>query len=170
MPGSVDKPGQPLHKFSGFTAAAWQCHPESRGTLTIQSTDPTVQPRIDPQYFDQEIDRKIIIEGVKMLREIYSQAAFRNLWEEEMIPGKHISSDADIWDQVRKTGGTVFHCVGTCRMGKDKYSVVTPHLKVHGTENLRIVDASIMPKITSANTNAASLMIGMKGSSLILKA
>ncbi len=169
MPVSVDKPGDPLHHYSGFTAAAWQCHPASRGTLKIQSADPFVQPYIDPRYFAEEIDRKVIVEGVKMLREIYNQNAFRNLWEKEMSPGSEARTDNEIWDEVRKGGGTVFHCVGTCRMGTDDEAVVDPELKVRGVENLRVIDASVMPTITSANTNAASLMIGMKGSSLVLR-
>ena len=168
MPGSVDKPGEPMHTYSGFTASAWQCHPASRGVLKIQSKDPFLQPHIDPRYFVEEIDRKTIVEGVKMLRDIYNQQAFRDLWDVEMVPGADVRTDAQIWDEVRKSGSTVFHCVGTCRMGTDQEAVVDPKLRVHGVENLRVIDASVMPTITSGNTNAASLMIGMRGASFLL--
>lgn len=168
MPLSVDKPGAPLHKYSGFTASVWQCHPKSRGTVQIQSPDPFEQPRIEPNYFGEAEDRKVIVEGVKILREIYSQPSFRGLWDEEVIPGKDVQTDEQIWDHVRHNGGTVFHPVGTCRMGSDADSVVDPNLKVRGLENLRVIDASVMPRITSANTNAPTFMIAEKGSAAIL--
>jgi choline dehydrogenase len=143
MPLSVDRPGLPLHRYSGFTAAVWQCHPRSRGEIRIRSADPHAAPRIETRYFEQEHDRKVLIDGVKILR-------------------------AEIYDFVRTTGGTVFHCVGSCRMGSDADSVVDPALRVRGVEALRVIDASVMPTITSANTNAASIMIGEKGADLVL--
>lgn len=169
MPLSVDKPGTPLHRYSGFTASFWQCHPESRGTVHIQSPDHTVQPRIAPNYLSSELDRNVMVEGVKLLRAIHAQSAFRPLWEEEKVIGEQVQSDADILTAVRMMGGTVFHPVGTCRMGIDKGSVLDPQLRVRGVEGLRVIDASAMPKITSANTNAAALMIGEKGAGLILE-
>ena len=168
MPLSVDKPGTPLHRYSGFTASVWQCHPTSRGTVTIRSANPLEAPRIEPRYFSEHKDRRTIIEGVKILREIYRQSAFEKLWDFEVMPGKEAQSDAAIFDFVRQTGGTVFHCVGTCRMGSDATSVVDPHLRVRGVRGLRVIDASVMPTITSANTNAASVMIGERGADLIL--
>jgi choline dehydrogenase len=168
MPLSVDKPGDPLHAYSGFTAAVWQCHPASRGTIQITSSDPLASPRIEPRYLATELDRKTIVAGVKLLREIYRQPAFRDLWEAEVLPGDAARSDDEILDFARRHGGTVFHCVGTCRMGSDPRSVVDPELRVRGVERLRVVDASVMPAVTSANTNAASLMIGEKGAAVIL--
>lgn len=167
MPLSVDKPGTPLHRYSGFTASVWQCHPESRGSIHVDSTDPFAAPRVSPRYFERDIDRKTIVEGVKIVRQINRQPAFRELWDEEIIPGSSARSDEEIWDAVRSMGGTVFHAVGTCRMGADSASVVDPELKVRGVEGLRVIDASVMPKITSANTNAATLMIGEKGAAMI---
>jgi choline dehydrogenase len=167
MPLSVDKPGDPLHAFSGFTAAVWQCHPASRGRIQIASGDPLAAPRIEPRYLSEEIDRKTIVAGVNMLREIYQQPAFRDLWETEVLPGASAKSDSDILDFVRRHGGTVFHCVGTCRMGSDNRAVVDAELRVRGVERLRVIDASVMPTVTSANTNAASLMIGERGAALI---
>lgn len=169
MPLSVDKPGEPLHPYSGFTASVWQCHAESRGYLAIRSTDPYDQPTIMPNYFAESLDRKTIVAGLRMLREIFQQPSFRDLWDVEMLPGPAADSEADLWTFASSMGGTVFHCVGTCRMGEDQNSVVDSRLRVRGVDGLRVIDASIMPLITSANTNATSLMIGEKGASLILE-
>jgi len=168
MPLSVDKPGDPLHTYSGFTASAWQCHARSRGQLAIRSVDPFEQPRIEPNYFAEEIDRKTIVAGLKILREIYRQKSFRDLWDVEVIPGEAAGNDDGLWQFARDTGGTVFHCVGTCRMGNDDASVLDPQLRVRGIERLRVIDASVMPQITSANTNATSLMIGERGAALVM--
>jgi choline dehydrogenase len=171
MPLSVDKPGDPLHRYSGFTAAVWQCHPGSRGRLAIRSTDPAVAPTIEPRYLDDPLDRRIIVAGIRMLRDIYAQPAFRDLFDVEMLPGPDAKSDDDLLAFARNGGGTVFHCVGTCRMGAagDPTAVVDAKLRVRGVEALRVVDASVMPQVTSANTNAASLMIGEHGARLILE-
>jgi choline dehydrogenase len=168
MPLSVDKPGDPLHSYSGFTASVWQCHGQSRGQLAIRSADAFDQPRIEPNYFAEEMDRKTVVAGLQMLRDIYRQKSFRDLWDIEMVPGDAVDDPAGLWDFARTTGGTVFHCVGTCRMGSDERSVVDPRLRVRGVENLRVIDASVMPLITSANTNATSLMIGERGAALML--
>ncbi|BBK35234.1 alcohol dehydrogenase [Allostella sp. ATCC 35155] len=167
MPLSVDRPGTPLHRYSGFTASLWQCHPRSRGMLAIASADPREQPRIEPRYFSDPHDRKVIVAGVRMLREIYAQSPFREFWDEEVMPGPTVGTDEEIFEFVRTTGGTVFHCVGTCRMGEDEGAVVDPALRVRGVEGLRVIDASVMPTVTSANTNAASLMIGERGAALV---
>ena len=168
MPLSVDKPGEPLHRYSGFTASAWQCHARSRGTLAIRSTDPFDQPRIAPNYFAEEIDRKTLVGGMIILRDIFSQKSFRDLWDIEVAPGPEAAEPTSLWEFARRTGGTVFHCVGTCRMGSDDRAVLDPQLRVRGVDGLRVIDASVMPRITSANTNAASLMIGEKGAALLL--
>ena len=169
MPLSVDKPGLPTHTYPGFTASVWQCHPASRGNIEIVSADPAAQPKISPNYFSEDIDRKVIVDGVNIVRKIHSQPSFSDLWEEEMMPGNSFATDEQIWGRVREKGSTVFHCVGTCRMGSDDKAVVSPDLKVWGVGGLRVIDASVMPKITSANTNAATLMIGEKGAQAILE-
>jgi choline dehydrogenase len=169
MPLSVDKPGDPLHDYSGFTAAVWQCHPASRGRVRIRSADPRAAPRIETGYLAEALDRKTIVAGLRMLREIYRQPAFRDLWAEEILPGPGAESDRALLDFAREKGGTVFHCVGTCRMGADADAVVDPELRVRGVERLRVIDASVMPVVTSANTNAASLMIGERGADLVLR-
>ena len=170
MPLSVDKPGDPLHAYSGFTAAVWQCHPASRGRIRIRSSDPLAPPRIETNYLAEEADRKAIVAGVKMLREIYRQPAFRDLWEAEVLPGAAADSDESILQFARTHGGTVFHCVGSCRMGSDATAVVDPELRVRGVERLRVIDASVMPTVTSANTHAAALMVGEKGADLVTRA
>ncbi|TCT08579.1 GMC family oxidoreductase [Paralcaligenes ureilyticus] len=168
MPLSVDKPGTPLHDYPGFTASACQCRPASRGRLQIRSADPLAPPRIETRYLSEEIDRSTLAAGVEMLREIYSQPAFRELIDGEVLPGSHRKTRSDLVNFAREAGGTVFHPVGTCRMGSDRDAVVDPTLKVRGVQRLRVIDASIMPEIVSANTNAASIMIGEKGADLIL--
>lgn len=169
MPLSVDKPGTPLHDYPGFTASACQCRPASRGRLQIQSSDPLQAPRIETRYLSEELDRNTLAAGVEMLREIYNQPAFRDLVEAEVLPGAQRRTRQEITDFAREAGGTVFHPVGTCRMGSDDAAVVDPALKVRGVQRLRVIDASVMPEIISANTNAASIMIGEKGADLVLR-
>ncbi len=168
MPLSLDKPGDPLHRYSGFTTVVWQCHPESRGTLEIRSADPAEAPRIRPNYLGHEHDRKVIVEGFRIAREIHARPPFSTLCDAEIVPGPEVRTDADALEFARGTGSTVYHPVGTCRMGIDADAVVSPSLAVHGVEGLYVADASVMPKITSANTNAPTLMIGEKAADLIL--
>ena len=168
MPLSVDKPGEPLHNYPGFTASVLQCHPKSRGSLRIKTTDPKEQAEIRPEYLSEKIDRDVTVEGIKMIRDIFNQPSFKNLWDKEILPGESIKSDNEILSWVKNNGGTVFHAVGTCRMGSDERSVVDEKLKVRGIENLRVIDASIMPNITSGNTNAPTIMIAEKAADMIL--
>jgi len=168
MPLSVDKPGTPLHDYPGFTASASQCRPASRGRLQIRSVDPLDAPMIETRYLSEEIDRQTLAAGLDMLRDIYHQPSFRDLIDTEMLPGSARKSRADLLEFARECGGTVFHAVGTCRMGSDTRAVVDPALRVQGVQRLRVIDASVMPEMVSANTNAASIMIGEKGADLIL--
>ncbi|WP_227269840.1 GMC family oxidoreductase [Roseobacter weihaiensis] len=167
MPLSVDKPGKPLHPYSGFTTSFWQCHPESRGSIHINSVDPSRDPTIRMNYFEAQRDRDVTLEGLKTLREIYRQPAFRDLWNREVIPGDANSTDEELMNAIRTHATTVYHLVGTCRMGSDANAVVDPELRVNGVEGLRVVDASVIPKITSANTNAATYMIAEKAAGII---
>jgi choline dehydrogenase len=168
MPLSVDKPGDPLHDYSGFTSSACQCRPVSRGRIAIRSTNPMESPRIDANYLAEELDRKTLVAGMRLLREIYAQPAFRNLIAAEVLPGSQRQSDAELLDFARSAGGTVFHPIGTCRMGSDDHAVVDPQLRVRGVVGLRVIDASVMPEMISSNTNAAAIMIGEKGAALVL--
>jgi len=167
MPLSVDKPGTPLHRYPGFTVSYWQCHPESRGRVAINSADPFDDPQIEMNYLSTPKDCAVMTEGLKMVRQIYDQTPFSSQWKEELIPGRDITSDEAILDSIRQNASTVYHPVGTCKMGNDDNSVVDSELRVKGIEGLRIVDASVMPKITSANTNAATYMIAAKAASMI---
>jgi choline dehydrogenase len=167
MPLSVDKPGTPLHDYPGFTASACQCRPVSRGRLRIRSANPADAPRIETRYLSEQLDRDTLAAGIEMLRDIYNQPAFKGLVDAEVLPGPARKTRQDLLDFAREAGGTVFHPVGTCRMGSDDKAVVSPSLKVQGVQRLRVIDASVMPEITSANTNAASIMIGERGASLV---
>ncbi|OZI54788.1 GMC family oxidoreductase [Bordetella genomosp. 4] len=168
MPLSVDKPGDPLHGFSGFSASATQCRPDSRGTVEIRSADPFDPPRIVSNYLTEPHDIKVLVAGLRMLREIYHQPAFREFTAgEEYMPGGGLQNEQDLAQFARERGGTVFHVSGTCRMGSDAQAVVDPALRVQGVDRLRVIDASVMPAMVSANTNAAAILIGEKGAQLI---
>jgi len=169
MPLSVDKPGDPLHRFSGFSASAAQCRPESSGTVGLRSADPLAPPRIVTGYLTRDLDVKVVVAGLKILREIVAQPAFRELkTDDEYLPGQAVRDDASLAEFARHKGGTVFHASGTCRMGGDARSVVDERLRVRGVERLRVIDASVMPRMVSTNTNAAAILIGEKGASLVL--
>jgi choline dehydrogenase len=169
MPLSVDKPGDPLHRFSGFSASAAQCRPESRGTVEIASGDALAPPRIRAGYLTDPRDVKVLVAGLRMLRDIYAQPAFRDLvTTDEYLPGNDAQSTEALEAFARTKGGTVFHPAGTCRMGGDARSVVDERLRVRGVEGLRVIDASVMPRVVSTNTNAAAIMIGEKGAALVL--
>ncbi|WP_119168395.1 GMC family oxidoreductase [Algihabitans albus] len=168
MPLSADRVGEPLHRFPGFSSTVWQCHPASRGRVDIRSDEATEAPEIRPNYLSEEVDRRTLIEGVRMLREIHAAAPFRNLLETEVIPGGSAHDDAQILDAIRARAGTVFHPCGTCRMGSDADAPTDPALRVNGVERLRVVDASVMPLIPSGNINAATLMVAQKAAPLIL--
>ena len=169
MPLSVDKPGDPLHTFSGFSASATQCRPLSRGRVQIRNADPLAPPSILANYLTEPLDAKVLVSGLTILRDIYHQPAFRDLiTTDEHMPGNQKQSHSALEEFARHKGGTVFHPVGTCRMGSDARAVVNAQLRVNGVERLRVIDASVMPTIVSTNTNAASVMIGEKGASLVL--
>lgn len=170
MPLSVDKPGDPLHRFSGFSASVAQCRPLSRGSVHLRSGDPLVQPRIVANYLQHPDDARVLVAGLQQLREIFAQPAFRDLVTgEEHFPGNEVASCTALEAFARQKGGTVYHPVGTCRMGSDSASVVDERLRVRGVEGLRVIDASVMPRMVSTNTNAAAIMIGEKGAAMLLE-
>jgi choline dehydrogenase len=137
--------------------------------VQINNADPLAKPCIVANYLTEPQDAKVLVAGLSILRDIYQQESFRNLIsEDEYMPGRHIQSASDLEAFARQKGGTVFHPVGTCRMGSDERAVVDPELRVKGIQGLRVIDASVMPNLVSTNTNAASIMIGEKGAAMVL--
>jgi len=153
------------HAFSNHVC---MLRPESRGYIALKSLDPNVQPIIQPNYFATQKDRDTLIKGVKISREIMNQPAFDEFRGKEINPGDHIQTDQEIEEFIRNHGETIYHPVGTCKMGNDEFSVVDDKLRVRGVENLRVVDASVMPTLIGGNTNAPTIMIAEKISDHIL--
>jgi choline dehydrogenase len=150
----------------GLTCTPCQLRPESRGTIHIRSRDAAVYPAIQANYLTDPIDQESAVAQVKKMREIMAQPAIRPFLADQ--PDVLGQTDAEMLHYARIAGSTLYHVVGTCRMGSDPASVVDPELRVRGVEGLRVVDASIMPRIVSGNTNAPTIMIGEKGADLIL--
>ncbi len=170
-PGSF-KEGQigELDDFPGVTAGVWQMRPLSRGTVLAKSPDPTAAPAINPRYLSEETDRRAIAEGLKLLRRFFAAPSLARHVGAEILPGPKIKTDEEFVDYARRNGSTVYHASCTCRMGTDTLSVVDEELRVRGLTNLRVVDASVMPAVTSTNTNAPTIMIAEKGADMIGRA
>lgn len=167
LPFSADRTMVELHPFPGMTISACQLRPESRGTITLASPDPHAKALIHANYLATETDRRCMVEGVKLGRRLAATRAMAPWVAEEIAPGPEAASDEDILAWIRRTGGTIYHPSGTCRMGGDPESVVDPELRVRGIEGLRVADASIMPTVVSGNTNAACIMIGEKCADMV---
>jgi choline dehydrogenase len=169
LPFSSDRLSPKLHCFSGFTILVYKLRPESRGTLQIRSAAPLEPPAIQPNYLADPRDVRTLIDGINLLRRIAADRAMASLIKTERSPGVAYASDSDITEYIRHNGISVYHPVGTCRMGHGPEAVVDDALRVRGLSALRVVDASIMPNLVSGNTNAAAIMIGEKGADLILR-
>jgi len=169
QPLSLDKFGEPLHNFPGLTASVCNLNPQSRGNVHIVSKDYKIAPSIDPNYLSTEKDKIVAAQSIKLARKIISQPAMKKYNPKEYAPGIQFQSEDDLKKVAGDIGTTIFHPVGTCAMGTNVSSVTDSNLKVRGVEGLRIADASIMPTITSGNTNAPTLMIAEKASEMILK-
>jgi choline dehydrogenase-like flavoprotein len=167
MPLSADRPGQGLHPFSGVTASVCQLRPESRGTLAIASADPAAHPKIVSNYLAAETDRRVLLDGMKLVRRVAGEPAFARHVLREHLPGPAAETDAALMAYARGYATTVFHPCGTCKMGSDAKAVVDARLRVHGLAGLRVADASVMPTLTSGNTNAPTIMIGEKAADMI---
>jgi len=152
----------------GFMAHVCQLRPQSRGFISLKSPDPLAAPLIQPNYLEAEEDRRALREGVKIARDVFAQSAFDAYRGPELMPGAHVRNDDAVDLFVRKTAETIYHPVGTAKMGKDADCVVDPQLKVYGIEGLRVIDASVMPALISGNTNAPTLMIAEKAADMIL--
>lgn len=153
----------------GFTLRVGPVNPESRGEIKLRSADPSDKPRIRANYLQSDFDLHTMIAGIRMTREIIGQKAFDPYRGKELAPGPAIDDDAELESWLRATAMTTFHPVGTCKMGNDPMAVVDARLKVHGIEGLRVADASIMPIISSGNTNAPAIMIGERAADFILE-
>lgn len=169
QPLSLDKFGDPLHKFPAFTASVLDLRPKSRGHITIRDSDPGSAPRIVLNYLSHEADRLKAARGLRLTRRIVSQPALAPFKPVEHLPGTEFSSDEQLAFAAGNVGTTIFHPVGTCRMGKeDDLSAVTDsRLRVLGLSGLRVVDASIMPTITSGNTSSPTIMIATQGARMV---
>ncbi len=157
-----------LDTMPGMTCGAWQCRPEARGSVLATSSNPQVAPSIKPNYLDHEVDRAAIVAGLKLARRITQADVFKKSGGKEIYPGPHVDKDDEWLDYAYQNGSTVYHPVGTCKMGTDKLAVVDPELRVHGIAGMRVVDASVFPKMTSSNTNAPTIMIAEKAADMIL--
>jgi choline dehydrogenase len=158
--------GKP-HDFSGFTVSMCQLRPTSRGTIVIRSANPMEPPAIRPNYLSTDHDKLVMVEGTKVARRIAETRALSGYIADEYRPGGGVRTDTEILQFVRNQGTTIFHPVGTCKMGSDPDAVVDERLSVRGVEGLRVVDASIMPTLISGNTNAAAIMIAEKAADMI---
>ena len=169
QPLSLDAFGQPLHDFPAITASVCNLRPQSRGSVTIRSADPADKPMIRPNYLTTPGDRMVAANSLRLTRRIMAQAPLAPFTPQEYLPGVEFNSDDDLANKAGDIGTTIFHPVGTARMGSDADAVVDDQLRVHGIDGLRVVDASIMPTITSGNTNSPTVMIAEKGADMILK-
>ena len=169
QPLSLDKFGDPLHKFNAITPSVCNLRPTSRGQVRIKSDDPKEHPTIRLNYLSTPEDEQVAVEGLRFTRRIMQAGALKKFNPMELKPGAEIKTDTQLLEAARELGTTIFHPVGTCKMGSDESAVVNDRLEVHGVANLRVIDASIMPRITSGNTNAPTVMIAEKGAKFILE-
>ena len=168
MPATFDFNTGQTERLAGLTCGVCQLRPDSRGEIFINSTDPLIAPLIWPNYLTTETDIQALLSGLRQARIIGEQSAISSYIKSELQPGKAVTSDEDWLAFARETGKTLYHPVGTCAMGNGANAVVDNHLKVHGVDQLRVVDASIMPTLISGNTNAPTIMIAEYAADLIL--
>jgi choline dehydrogenase-like flavoprotein len=170
QPLSLDKFGDPLHEFPAVTASVCNLQPESRGFVRLRSSDPADKPVIKPCYLSTDGDRRVAVDSIRVARNIVRQPAFAKYRPVEFLPGPAVGDDdAALIKAAGDIGTTIFHPIGTAKMGRatDPMAVVDERLRVIGLERLRVVDASVMPTITSGNTNAPTMMIAEKGAAMI---
>jgi choline dehydrogenase len=167
-PGSF-KDGQvgQLEKEPGLTGGTWQMRPLSRGYVEARSNRPGDAPAINPRYLSEDTDRRAVVGGLRYVRRIFAAPALKPFVGDESLPGAQVQSDDELLDYARRNGNTVYHATCTCMMGPHPMSVVDSELRVHGLEGLRVIDASVMPAVTSTNTNAPTIMIAEKGAAMI---
>src|ERR1700732_4521393 len=167
-PGSFKNgPMGALEETPGLSAGAWQMRPLSRGYVEAKSNRAGDMPAINPRYLSEESDRRAIIGGFRFARRIFAAPALQQFVREEKLPGSHVQSDDELLDYARRNGSTCYHASCTCMMGSHPLRVVDSELRVHGLDGRRIIDASVMPAVTSTNTNAPTIMIAEKGAAII---
>jgi choline dehydrogenase len=169
QPLSADNPGEGLHRFSAFTASVCQLRPESRGAILPRSPDPRDYPAIHTNYLATYTDQATLVAGMRLSRRLAETKALSPYVAEELRPGPAAVTDEQLLANARDTAATIYHPVGTCKMGSDPAAVVDARLRVHGIDGLRVVDGSVMPTLTSGNTNAPIIMIAEKASDMILE-
>ena len=162
------KPATDHTRPDAFMCHACQLRPQSRGEISLRTADPEISPIMEPNYLSVEYDRQVMRAGFKIARNLLSQPAFAEYSKGEIWPGPDIQTDDEIDDFISSAASTVYHPVGTCRMGTDKGAVLGGGLKVRGVTGLRVVDASVMPTLVGGNTNAPTIMIAEKASDMIL--
>jgi choline dehydrogenase len=160
-------PARVLDTRPGMTAGVWQMRPESRGFIAARSADPREQPTINPNYLAEDRDQRSIVAGLRAMREWFNRPALQRYLVAESMPGPEVQTDEEWLHYARQIGSTVFHASCSCRMGPDVMSVVDDRLRVHGLQGLRVIDASVMPAVTSTNTNAPTIMIAEKGADML---
>ena len=170
QPLSLDRFGSPLHDFPAFTASVCNLQPASRGSIHVTSPDPSTAPRIAPNYLSADVDRKVAADTIRLTRRIVSQPAMKRYSPVEFLPGPAFETDEELAQAAGDIGTTIFHPVGTCKMGRagDPQAVVDAQLRVHGIDRLRVVDSAIMPTITSGNTCSPTIMIAEKAALMIV--
>jgi choline dehydrogenase len=169
QPLSLDKFGDPLHPFPAITPSVCNLRPTSRGWVRIKSPNPSDHPEIKLNYLSTPEDRKVAVDGMRFTRRIMASKALQKYEPEEFKPGITANTDKELEQAAGELGTTIFHPVGTCKMGSDPLAVVDDCLRVHGVDRLRVVDASVMPRITSGNTNAPTYLIAEKGARMIME-
>ena len=152
----------------GFSLGALKLRPESRGEICLDSADPFDDPEIDPKYLSEEGDMETTLAGLKIAREITQTEPLASYHDGEMLPGEDVQTDEELKQFIRESAETLYHPVGTCKMGSGDEAVVDDHLRVHGVENLRVVDASVMPTVTSGNTNPPTIAIAERAVEMIV--
>jgi len=167
VPATYPKLGEPPSPFPGFTASACNLRPTSRGFVRIKSADARQNPSIRYNYLATPEDQQVAVDSIKLTRRIIAAPALARFGAEEFMPGLEAKTDAGLLEAAREVAGTVYHPVGTCKMGQDRMAVVDERLRVRGIDGLRVVDASIMPNLVSGNTNAPTIMIAEKASDMI---
>jgi choline dehydrogenase len=165
---SAELAGAEPHPWPGFTMSVCQLRPESRGTVRIRSIDALEPPAMRPNYLATELDRRCAVAGVRLARTLADTAALRPYVAEEYRPGDEAKTDGELLEFARNYGATIFHPVGTCKLGNDPLAVVDDRLRVRGIAGLRVVDCSVMPTLVSGNTHAPAVMIAEKASALVL--